>query len=1340
MNIKKAIIFAVILLPFVTIPVTAGPPYGLASRNPIGPFLNSSLPPAVTDGSGGWMTVPAFPYLTFEDPTFLTAAPGTNRLYVCCRQGNIWYFQNDPNATNKFIFLNLTGQNQGWDDCGVLGLAFHPEFGKAGSANRGYVYVYYQYTLNPINPAITTLNRGTPTYNRLSRFTVPDGSVAANPASELVLINQFDQNIEHNGGAMFFGPDGFLYLSNGDEGGSDNFYGTAQKINQGLFSGVLRIDVNQNAITSHPIRRQPLSGAAPPGGWPQSFTANYYIPNDNPFVNPNGSVLEEFYALGFRSPHRMTLDPPTGRIWLGDVGDSAREEVDLIVKGGNYQWDYQEGLNFAGPTAKPAVLIGIDTPPIYDYPHQNGDSCVIGGYVYRGALHSDLWGLYIFGDNYSGRIWSMAYDGTNAPVVNYLCNMPPGVGYSGLSSFGLDQNNELYMCQMGPLGQIWKLARSGPATAQPPALLSQLGVFTNLATLGPAAGLVPYDVNCPLWSDGAVKSRWMAVPNNASQQIGFAATGEWTFPIGTVFVKHFELATNDTNPNARKRLETRVLAHGTNGNYYGLTYKWRADNSDADLLASSLSENLIITTATGTRTQAWYYPSQQDCLICHNPNANYVLGAKTRQLNGNFTYPSSGIMDNQLRTLNSIGLFNPALNEAKIPGYASLANVTNAGASLETRVRSYIDANCAQCHRPNSGVQAAFDARFDTPLASQGITNGIVLSDLGLVGAVVVAPGDLAHSIMYLRMNTVGAYQMPPLARNTIDSNAVATMAAWITSLGAAGVTNPPVITSQPLGLTINQGANAQFNVTATGAAPLSYQWKFNGSGIGGATSSSYGIVNAQPANAGNYSVTITNSAGATNSGTATLTVNVPPTISTQPQGLTANQGASVQFTAAANGTAPLGYQWKFNGTNIAGATTTLYSIASVQPTNAGVYSVAVSNIAGSVASSNATLAVNLPPVILSSQQNLSVNQGASVQLAVATLGTAPLSYQWQFNGTNITGASASTLMLMNAQITNAGTYAVVVSNAWGSAKATNAVIAVLPATLPSPPGLIGWWPGDGNANDIQGTNNGRLVNGTTFTNGMVGMAFNFNGVTNQVNLAAINASVSNSFTMVLWAKPTAALTATAQATSGVTGLTGQRYAIFPRHGTSAFGTNHTGAGISIGNNGVSVFEHADNLLASPLVFSGTITSWVHIAVVYQNGQPQLYLNGVLKQTGLKSLFNVHPSADMGGPYGFYSGATDEVGVYNRALSTAEIQSIYNAGSQGMCKGGQITGITWQTGGGLQIGLKDRTGGNFRIDISTDLVNWTPLATITNSPGLGVFTDTSVTNAGRRFYRQVALP
>src|SRR5262249_9358300 len=139
---------------------------------------------------------------------------------------------------------------------------------------------------------------------------------------------------------------------------------------------------------------------------------------------------------------------------------------------------------------------------------------------------------------------------------------------------------------------------------------------------------VPYTVNVPLWSDAAIKMRWLSVPNDGgplttNEQISFATNGEWNFPAGTVFVKHFELATNDTNPNLKRRLETRLLVRDTNGGVYGVTYKWRPDSSEADLLPGSLNEDVIITTASGTRTQTWYYPSPADCLTCHTPYSGY---------------------------------------------------------------------------------------------------------------------------------------------------------------------------------------------------------------------------------------------------------------------------------------------------------------------------------------------------------------------------------------------------------------------------------------------------------------------------------------------------------------------------------------------------------------------------------------------------------------------------------------------------------------------------------------------------------------------------------------------
>ena len=778
--------------------VKAVAPFAMDVREPTGAFLNGVMPKVAPGPSGVWTTTKAFPNLTFQDPTFLLPEPGTTRLFVCGREGYVWCFTNDPATATKTVFLDLHEHTQGWDDCGVLGMAFHPEYGHPGSTNRGYVYVYYQYSTHILGSANARPPLETPAYNRLSRFTVPPGSSVADPKSELILFNQFDRHVWHNGGGMFFGPDGFLYLSNGDEGGPKDMYKQSQKINSGLFSGVLRIDVNQDPTKSHPIRRQPLDGGRPPSGWPSSSSGHYYIPNDNPFVNPDGSVLEEFWAIGFRSPHRLTYDAPSGRIWLGDVGQEDREELDLIEKAGNYQWPYMEGI-IPGFRPKPAHLIGMDRPPIYDYEHENDKGCVICGYVYHGTKWaSELGGKLLFGDNASGKISTLTYDGTNAPTVNYLCNMPPGENYAGgLSTFGLDHQQEIYMCAMGPNGQIFKLARSNSTFPEPPPLLSQVGAFADLNKLSAARGLIPYEVNMPLWSDGAVKRRWMAAPatdatDSTNNPIGFTPAGEWTFPAGTVFVKHFELPVDERNPDHKKRLETRLLVCDTNDTVYGVTYKWRADNSDADLLTNSLNENVVIASKDGsTRTQTWYYPSRQDCLTCHNPNAGYVLGVKTRQLNRDCTYPDTGRTDNQLRTWNHLKLFNPPIEENKIPGFAALASMTNVAVPLGERVRSYLDANCSQCHRPN-GAQANFDARFSTPLASQGIISGVVNIDLGIPGAKVVAVSNLAQSVMFARMNTTGTNRMPPLARNVIDHDAVNALTEWISTAVPVGVLPPP--------------------------------------------------------------------------------------------------------------------------------------------------------------------------------------------------------------------------------------------------------------------------------------------------------------------------------------------------------------------------------------------------------------------------------------------------------------------------------------------------------------------------------------------------------------------
>jgi len=354
-----------------------------------------------------------------------------------------------------------------------------------------------------------------------------------------------------------------------------------------------------------------------------------------------------------------------------------------------------------------------------------------------------------------------------------------------------------------------------------PRLLSQTGAFKSTAGLAPNDALIPYDLIVSFWSDGATKLRWISAPD---ERIKFTPKGEWIFPRGTVFVKTFELATNDMNPTVKRRLETRLLVCDAAGGVYGVTYKWRADNSDADLLDTNLTEAIPIETAAGTRTQMWYYPSRQDCLVCHTVNAGLVLGVKTQQLNRDFAFPS-GITDNELRTWNHIGMFDSSLDEASMNNLPKLARDGDTTRSLEDRARSYLDANCAQCHRPG-GTVAYFDARYDTPLAKQNLIDGRVLIDQRIDNPRIIAPHDVWRSILYMRANTTEAFKMPQLAHNEVDRKSMTLLRNWIESMDGLPVLPPPDISPRggnfrnPVEVTLKSEPGATIRYTLDGTVP----------------------------------------------------------------------------------------------------------------------------------------------------------------------------------------------------------------------------------------------------------------------------------------------------------------------------------------------------------------------------------------------------------------------------------------------------------------------------------------------------------------------------------------
>ena len=353
-------------------------------------------------GQGQTALQAAFPNLTFIQPVgIVSSGAGSNSLFVIEQPGIIRVFENLPAVATSTIFLDLSTRLLYGGEQGLLGLAFHPNY-----ATNGYFYVDYVAD----NPRRTII----------ARYTVSTANPnQAQSDSELVLLEIAQPFTNHKGGQLAFGPDGYLYIAMGDGGSGGDPFGNGQ--NKAVLLGkILRIDVN-----------------TPSGG------RNYGIPADNPFVGNTLGYREEIYAYGFRNPWRFSFDTLTGRLWVGDVGQSQREEIDIVEKGLNYGWNIMEGsLPYAGGSQ-----VGLELP-VWEYGRDQGIA-IIGGYVYRGPTATALTGSYVYGDYGSGRIWALTIGSTGTPSNTLLDDMTLQI-----SSFGLDGNGELYVCAFD--GKIYR--------------------------------------------------------------------------------------------------------------------------------------------------------------------------------------------------------------------------------------------------------------------------------------------------------------------------------------------------------------------------------------------------------------------------------------------------------------------------------------------------------------------------------------------------------------------------------------------------------------------------------------------------------------------------------------------------------------------------------------------------------------------------------------------------------------------------------------------------------------------------------------------------------------------
>ena len=744
--------------------VMAGMAFSVAAQAPVR-VANTSLKMPLNPPQLGFRTTNAFSSLTFSQPLGILSPPGeTNRVFILEKTGQVIVITNLA-APTKTVFLDLVPRGISTSsECGLLGMAFHP-----GYATNQLFYVFYS-----VASYATTAGSGL--HQRLSRFqTTATNANAAILASEKFLLNQFDQADNHNGGDLHFGPDGHLYVGLGDEGGGDDTFNNSQRIDRDFFSGILRIDVDERpgglAPNSHPA----LGG---------TNMATYRIPADNPWIgatNFNGAIVNpasvrtEFYAVGLRNPWRMSFDPVTGLLYCGDVGQGAWEEIAIIRRGDNHGWAFREGL-VAGPKPRPPGATSVD--PIWVYPHgtsgTNVGNSVTGGIVYRGERLSQLTGDYIFADYTApGNIWAFRYDGTN--VTRHRQLLQDG----GIAGFGRDpRNGDVLLADIGA-GTVKRLEYNSQTNGLPlPQTLAETGAFASLATLEPASGIWPYSVTHPFWSDNAAKRRWFSIPDPALK-IGFNPSTPWLFPTGSVWVKHFDLVTNEVSGESR-RLETRFLVKQSDG-VYGVTYRWAPGATNAVIVAEAGAEDLITITEAGggTRTQRWIYPGRASCLSCHTPQAGWALGFDTAQLNGDVAYPNAW-RTNQLQALASAGYFSNALTAPTL--LRRMTALTNSTASLEARVRSYLEANCSFCHRPGGSSPGNWDGRLTTPTDLAAIINGS-LGDTGTNAANrVVVPGRVDLSMIHQRLGRRGPGQMPPLASTVVDTNAVELFRQWIES------------------------------------------------------------------------------------------------------------------------------------------------------------------------------------------------------------------------------------------------------------------------------------------------------------------------------------------------------------------------------------------------------------------------------------------------------------------------------------------------------------------------------------------------------------------------------
>ncbi|MDA1053803.1 MAG: PQQ-dependent sugar dehydrogenase [Planctomycetota bacterium] len=527
-----------------------------------------------------YQITPAYPRVSFKNPTCIEEIPAANRLLVTEFGGKIFSVVKDPDVQQADLVIDLAESAAG--SVRVFDADFHPKF-----VENRQVFVCY------VHP-------GAGGQTRVSRFTMSKASPPKIvPASEQVIITWPTGG--HNGGCLEFGKDGYLYISTGDGSGPNPPDGltTGQDVSD-LLGAVLRIDVDR------------IAG-----------NRAYVIPADNPFVDLDGA-RPEIWAYGLRNPWKIGVDSETGEVFAADNGWETWEMVHRIVRGGNCGWPVMEARAVLRSEVKvgPTPII----PPIKDHSHNEANS-VIGGPVYRGRKLPDLIGSFIYGDYITGTIWAVRFEGDDTYSHRTLVDTDQRI-----TSFTEGSQGELYVLDYDYTGQIYELLPAGlpDTSAEFPRRLSETGLFKSLENLSPAPGVLPYTVRVPRWMDGAVGQRWIAVPGDARVTLA-SGDQQARYPDGTVLAKQVNLASD--NPEKPIRLETQIL-HYEGGTWRPYSYVWNEEGTDATLADSIGADRpLQVTGGTGAiQERTWHVSATNECKLCHNAGSRFVLGFVPNQL------------------------------------------------------------------------------------------------------------------------------------------------------------------------------------------------------------------------------------------------------------------------------------------------------------------------------------------------------------------------------------------------------------------------------------------------------------------------------------------------------------------------------------------------------------------------------------------------------------------------------------------------------------------------------------------------------------------------------------